>query len=284
MLHAGAMLCFAAFGASPPFALAGGTWIFVGFVVAFFFALVFGYYTIKGSGISQRPFRRGGGPPESPSEAAHDITQDVRNWERGTAGHHGDRHRPPATRRPVDPAVASALAEWRASTRAPQLDPPISSTDRIEGPEGAPIILLYVDMASEPCRSACQLVGELVAQHRARIAVRHLPLADVHPLALPAADALEAAAAQGQFFAALDRLAGGRFADEADLLDVAALSVPEGERLKAEVRSGRYREKVVQDIRTAITSGARVVPEVFINGEHYQGELKRDPLGAALKA
>jgi protein-disulfide isomerase len=282
MMDGGAMICFAAFGASPPFALAGGAWIFLGFVVVFLFAVVFGYYTIRGSGISKTPFRREGGPPEAPPEVAHDITQDVRNWERGTAGHHG-RHRPP-TRRPVDPAVASALAEWRASTRAPRFDPPIDSTDRVQGHDGAPIILLYLDMASEPCRSACQLVGEFVAQQRARIAVRLLPPADVHPLALPAAEALEAAAAQGQFFAALDRLAGGGFADEAGLLDVAALSVPDGERLRAEVRSGRYRENVVQDIHTATASGAHVVPEVFINGEHYQGDLKRDALGVALKA
>ena len=111
-------------------------------------------------------------------------------------------------------------------------------------------------MSSEPCRSASKLASELVAQRRARIAIRHLPLADVRPLALPAAEALEAAAAQGQFFAVLDRLASGGFADEAGLLDVAALSVPDGERLRAEVRSGWYREEVVQDIREAITSGS----------------------------
>jgi protein-disulfide isomerase len=283
MVDGGGMICVAALGAVPPFALAGGTWIFLGFVVVFLVAVIFGYYTVKGSGISLTPFRREGGPPEAPPEVAHDITQDVRNWERGTAGHHG-RHRPAATRRPVDPALASALADWRASTRATRLDPPINSTDRVQGPEGAPTVLLYVDMSSEPCQAACQLVGELVAQQRARIAVRHLPLADVHPLALPAAEALEAAGAQGQFFAALDQLAGGGFDDEAGLLDAAAVSVPDGERLRADVRSGRYREAVVQDIHEATASGTRVVPEVFINGEHYEGELKRDPLGAALSA
>jgi protein-disulfide isomerase len=279
----GEMISVGAFGTTPPFALAGGAWIFLGFLAVFLFAVIFGYYTIKGSGISKTPFRRASGPPEAPSQVAHDITQDVRNWERGTGGHQG-RHRPPATTWPVDPEVASALAEWRASTRPPRLDPPVSSADHVRGPEGAPIVLLYVDMASEPSRSACQLVGELTAQQRARMAVRHLPLADVHQLALPAAVALEAAAAQGQFFAALDRLAGGGFADEAGLLDVAALAVPDGDRLRAEVSSSRYREKILQDIHEATTSGAHVVPEVFINGDHYQGELKRDPVGAALRA
>jgi hypothetical protein len=94
----------------------------------------------------------------------------------------------------------------------------------------------------------------------------------------------EAAAAQGQFFAPLEGLAGGGFADEAGVLDVAALSVPDRDRLRAEVRSGRYREKVLQGLHEAITSGAHIVPEVFINGDHYQGELKRDPLSAALRA
>jgi hypothetical protein len=37
--------------------LAGGTWIFVGFVVLFFFAFVFSYYTRAGSGINQHPYR-----------------------------------------------------------------------------------------------------------------------------------------------------------------------------------------------------------------------------------
>src|SRR6516165_6298159 len=89
-----------------PIALAGGTWIFVGVVVALFFALVFGYYTRTGSGISQTPYRRPDGPPESPSELAHDTTQNLQDWQRGTEGHHR-RHQRPA-REPTDPAVAEA--------------------------------------------------------------------------------------------------------------------------------------------------------------------------------
>jgi hypothetical protein len=36
-------------------AFAGGAYIFLGFLVVFFFAIVFGYYTRAGSGINQRP-------------------------------------------------------------------------------------------------------------------------------------------------------------------------------------------------------------------------------------
>jgi hypothetical protein len=64
---------------APPLALAGGSLVFVIFVIVFLFAVVFGYYTRRGSGISQTPYRRADGPPESPSELAHDTTQDIRN-------------------------------------------------------------------------------------------------------------------------------------------------------------------------------------------------------------
>src|SRR5436305_14779176 len=99
---------------APPFALAGGWWIFLIFVLGFFFAVAFGYYTVRGSGINLRPYRRAGGPPESPPQIAHDITADVRNWQRGTEGHHR-RYRPAATLTPLDPDIADALKEWRGS-------------------------------------------------------------------------------------------------------------------------------------------------------------------------
>ncbi len=71
-------------------ALAGGTWIFVGVLVAGFFVIAFTYYTRTGSAINQHPYgdidHNSG--PETPSELAHDITQEIRNWDRGVEGRH----------------------------------------------------------------------------------------------------------------------------------------------------------------------------------------------------
>jgi protein-disulfide isomerase len=261
-----------------PFALAGGSLIFVIVLVVLFLAVAFGYYTVRGSGISLTPYRRSGGPPESPPELTHDITQEVGNWERGTAGHHGGRHRPPASDHPVDPSIAAALTEWRASTREPRLDPPVGPDDQVEGPEGAPTVAVYVDLASEPCRSACRLLDDLGRERPVRIAVRHLPLADVHALALTAAEALEAAAAQGRFFEALDRLTNGGFTDESELMELAAASVPDGDRLRAEVEDGRHRGRIADQIRQATASGAHLIPEVYINGIHYDGDIRPEYL------
>jgi Thioredoxin len=266
----------------PPVALAGGWWIFLIFVFVFLFAVIFGYYTVRGSGINLRPYRRAGEPPESPPQIAHDITSDVRSWERGTEGHHR-RYRPPATHTPLDPEVAESLNEWRGSDRRPRLDPPIGPADHVRGPDGAQTVTLYLDLAAGPCRRAIGLVEELSKERPMRIAIRHLPLADVHALALPAAEALEAAAAQGRFFETLDVLAQAEFSNDAELLARIAPSVPDPERLRNDVKDGRFRSTVVEQIRQATASGVHGVPEVFIDGKHYGGALTRDPLRAALE-
>jgi hypothetical protein len=76
-------------------ALAGGTLIFAGFLVVGWFVFAYSWYTRGGSAINQHPYgdidHNSG--PETPSELSHDISQDVRNWDRGVAGH--QRHRRP---------------------------------------------------------------------------------------------------------------------------------------------------------------------------------------------
>ncbi|HVF78416.1 MAG TPA: hypothetical protein VNA28_08965 [Solirubrobacteraceae bacterium] len=67
------------------FALAGGTWLFLGFVVLFFLAISHGYYSRSGSAINQRPYNSGSGDApgaEIPSTIGRDI--DRRDYSRGT--------------------------------------------------------------------------------------------------------------------------------------------------------------------------------------------------------
>jgi protein-disulfide isomerase len=265
-----------------PFALAGGSLIFAAFLVVLFFVVVFGYYTRRGSGISQTPYRRPGGPPESPSELAHDTTQEVRSWERGTAGHYR-RERPPDARQATDP-VAQALADWRTGSRAvPVLDPPVGSADHARGPEQAPSVVVYLDVSSEPCRSAYRLLSEFADTQQIQLVVRQLPLADVHPFSLPAAEVLEAAAAQGRFFDLLNHLADTGVRDEAELLALAGRYVPDPDRLRSEVSAGRYRAPVVEQIHQATSSGAHAVPEIYINSKHYDAPVTTDDLHRALR-
>jgi hypothetical protein len=277
----GAVTTLAARLIAPPLALVGGWWIFLIVIIVVVLAIAYGYYTVWGSGISQTPYNDPTGPPASPSELAHDITQEVGLWERGTDS--GRRRPPPAVRDPIDPTIADALSEWR---RAPapelRLAPPVGPDDHVQGPAEAITVAVYMDVTSGPSRNAARLLTALAGQRPLRIAVRHLPLADVHPLALSAAEALEAAGAQGQFFELLDRLSNASVPDEEALLGAASTCVTDGERLREEVAAGRYRPKIVEQIRQATSSGARGVPEIYIDGEHYAGGVTVDPLTRAL--
>ena len=52
-------------------AFAGGSWIFLGFVIVALFAVVFGYFTYTGSGIDSHPAKSGDDSPgaSEPSSA-----------------------------------------------------------------------------------------------------------------------------------------------------------------------------------------------------------------------
>lgn len=70
-------------------ALAGGAWIFLGFLIVAFFGIVFGYFTVKGSGITPRPYGKvyGGAPGarHGANVSGHDTSQErISDWSRGT--------------------------------------------------------------------------------------------------------------------------------------------------------------------------------------------------------
>jgi hypothetical protein len=69
-------------------ALAGGSWIVLGVEILGFFAIVFGYYTVKGSGISETPYGKiyGGAPGahRRASASGKDDRVSISDWTRGT--------------------------------------------------------------------------------------------------------------------------------------------------------------------------------------------------------
>ncbi len=78
------------------FVLAGGTLIFASVLVVGFFVVAYSWYTRTGSAINQHPYADldHNSGRETPPELAHDITQEIRNWDRGVAGCHRHRHAP----------------------------------------------------------------------------------------------------------------------------------------------------------------------------------------------
>ena len=69
-------------------ALAGGSWIFLGFMFVMFFGVVYGFYTVRGSGISETPYERSGSAApaaKGPGSTAKRYERErLHNWSRGT--------------------------------------------------------------------------------------------------------------------------------------------------------------------------------------------------------
>ena len=163
---------------------------------------------------------------------------------------------------------------------------PVEAGDHTWGPEDAPVTLVeYGDYECEWCARAFPIV-ERVQQTMSqfvRVVFRHFPRNSLHPHASVAAQAAEAAAAQGKFWD-MHRLL---FENQDELADVDlsryALKLGlEVYKFQADLSSERYAPKVQRDFDSAIQSGVKKTPTLFINGFRYEGALEYDALAAAL--
>jgi protein-disulfide isomerase len=114
---------------------------------------------------------------------------------------------------------------------------------------------------------------------------RHLPLSDVHPNAQMAAEAAEAAAAQGAFWEMNDKLLQHQDALAGpDLARYAAELGLDVERFWDELRRREHAPRVAEDVASADASGVAGTPSFFVNGRRHQGPYDIDTLTHAVKA
>jgi len=114
---------------------------------------------------------------------------------------------------------------------------------------------------------------------------RHLPIPERHPLAPLAAEASEAAAAQGKFWEFHDALYANqpRLSRET-ILELACEHGLDAERMEAEVDSGVHRDRIARDVASAEASGATGTPTFFVNGKRFFGAYDAGSLVEALEA
>jgi Na+/H+ antiporter NhaA len=168
---------------------------------------------------------------------------------------------------------------------AMEVDP---EEDHIRGPEDAPVTLVeYGDFECPYCGRAEPSVRELLSQHGAevRYVFRHLPLNDVHPHAQLAAEAAEAAGAQGQFWEMHDVMLDNQDALQGrDLLRYADQLGLDVDRFVGELRRHEYVGRIARDVESAELSGVSGTPTFFINGLRHHGAYDIATLTAAVKA
>jgi Na+/H+ antiporter NhaA len=160
--------------------------------------------------------------------------------------------------------------------------------DHVRGSPAAPVTLLeYGDYECPYCGTAEVAIRELLDAfgNDLRYVWRHLPLNDVHPNAQMAAEAAEAAAAQGAFWEMHDTLiAHGDALTPPDIHRYAQELGLDTERLWDDVRRRRYAGRVDEDVTSADASGVAGTPTFFINGRRHQGAYDVATLTRAAKA
>jgi protein-disulfide isomerase len=151
-----------------------------------------------------------------------------------------------------------------------QLAVPVDAIDHVLGASHAALTIVeYGDFECPTCRQAAPAVKLLLAHHSGRVRAvwRHFPLEEVHPHALHAALAAEAAAAQGKFWPMHDLLFQNqqhlklpqirRYAEQLEL---------DMRRYDADMDEEVHLQRVREQIDGGKRSGARGTPTFYVNG------------------
>ena len=166
--------------------------------------------------------------------------------------------------------------------------PPLDGDDHVAGPPDAPLeLIMYGDFQCPYCSASQSIVRRVRTRldGRLRFAFRHLPLHEVHPEAQKAAEASEAAAAQGRFWEMHDALyANGGKLKPADLAEVAQRLGLDVERFRAELIDGTYAGRVARDEDSARAAGIAATPAFIVNGTPHVGSFDAGSLVEALVA
>jgi protein-disulfide isomerase len=157
----------------------------------------------------------------------------------------------------------------------PMLEPLDERVDHVRGSAEGRLILEYGDYQCPYSRQAFRKI-ELVERRLkggVRFAFRHFPLTEIHPQALAAATAAEAAALQGRFWEMHGLLFHHQRAlEHDDLRRYAAQLELDVERFDADRVGADVLRRVRRDVDSGLLSGeVRGTPTLFIDGVVHRG-------------
>ena len=166
--------------------------------------------------------------------------------------------------------------------------PEVTGDDHVLGPADAPVTVLeYGDYECPYCRGAARDVRRMLERYpgQVRFVFRNFPIAQLHPHAEQAAEAAEAAAAQGKFWEMYDLLLRPSAALDTDaLLDYAASLGLDMPRFRTDVIGGAYAAKIERDLQDGIRSGVNATPKFYVDGQRIDGKLPLEGLEDAVRA
>ena len=162
----------------------------------------------------------------------------------------------------------------------------ITEADHHRGRLDAPMQLVVYGDYECPYTRAALIQIRAVRQQLADNLVfvfRNYPLIEIHPHALHAAQAAEAAAEQGRFWELHEVLfAYQKALTDGDLLDHARQVGLDEARFSRDRQSELVRSKIEADVDSGESSGVQGTPTLFVNGRLHQGTYQASDLTEAL--
>lgn len=151
----------------------------------------------------------------------------------------------------------------------------VNGHDHVFGSRLAPVELVeYGDYECSYCKKAFYIIKEAQQElgDDLKFVFRNFPLTDLHPHALHAAIAAEAAALQGKFWQMHDTLFENQsYLEDSDLVDYAGklkLDIPQFEE---DFEKDNVSMKINDDYDSGLKSNVQGTPSFFVNGKKFQG-------------
>lgn len=165
---------------------------------------------------------------------------------------------------------------------------PVSDRDHVQGSPAATVTLVeYGDYQCPHCGRAYPMVEELRRKFgaRMRFVFRNFPLTQLHEHAQLAAEAAEAAAAQGRFWEMHQALFTHQNAlDPAHLVAEAERLGLDTARFSKDLATHAFRQRVREDFMSGVRSGVNGTPTFFINEMRYDGPNELASLSESIES
>jgi protein-disulfide isomerase len=163
-----------------------------------------------------------------------------------------------------------------------QLRSRVTEDDHLQGRRDAPVVLVeYGDYECPFCGKAyweAKRLQEALGDQLCFV-FRNFPLTQVHPHALQAAEAAEAAGAQGKFWEMHDMLFENQEALEMpSILSYAEALGLDLQQFTQDLEEHRFQERIQRDFMSGVRSGVNGTPTFFINGYRHNGAYTAEAL------
>jgi len=173
-------------------------------------------------------------------------------------------------------------------TAGARLRLPVNEKDHMRGPKNAPIVIVeYGDYQCPHCARAFPIVEQLQKSlgDNLLFVYRHFPIAESHPDAPNAARAAEASGRQGRFWEMHSLLFENQSSLDSDSLVGYAESLDlDMKRWLLDMDSDAIEDKVEEDFKSGVRSGANGTPTFFVNGSRYDGDWSFEPFLEAVSS